>query len=128
MLDLNLNVDLGSMDSESNTSVLIAMNEKKKLLEGNGGQMEDSGTPNSSIVNAGDEDSGSTTGFDFGMFRTVRAAEDNQNKESREGLMTRELFPVNGSSSATSFWKPNWLNLSVADSEVEEELSSRSSL
>ncbi|KAK6929259.1 AP2/ERF domain [Dillenia turbinata] len=116
MLDLNLNVDLVSVDSESNNSALIAMNETKKLQERNGGQMEDSGTPNSSIVNAGDEDSGSTTGFDFEMFRTVSAVEDNQNKErSSEVLVTRELFPVNGSTSATSFWKPNWLNPSVAD-------------
>ncbi|KAJ4971278.1 hypothetical protein NE237_004377 [Protea cynaroides] len=114
MLDLNV-VSADSIRDENETMV-------DKVADGSGGQMDDSGTSNSSVVNAeassngGDEDSCSTHirrggggsdlfafSFDFLKKQTdandaVEIEEDdeaeNVNPTARPGFITRQLFPV----------------------------------
>lgn len=122
MFDLNLNVD--SPDASQNENSVVFF---EKLPQGSGNQMDESGTSNSSIVNAdtssngGDDDSCSTRAggelFTF-SFEILKAGSAND-------VVTKELFPIGGalnadfgilqghnsaSSSSTSSRK-NWINL-----------------
>lgn len=89
--------------------------------------MEDSGTSNSSVVNAdeapgngGDEDSSNnSSAFNFGILNRLECRLPTS-VEERPEFVTRQLFPVTGDGggvgetepSTTSFPKPQWLNLS----------------
>ncbi|XP_059626723.1 ethylene-responsive transcription factor RAP2-7-like isoform X2 [Cornus florida] len=128
MLDLNLTV---VHDEDSNMTA--------KFAEGSGGgQMDESGTSNSSIVNAeassnaGDDDSCSTRAgsadvfaFNFdilkvgGVFSTTENCDKDQMTQSE--FVTRQLFPVDGdggltqgqsSASSSTPLRPNWVDLS----------------
>nr|QNI23742.1 AP2/ERF transcription factor [Camptotheca acuminata] len=131
MLDLNLSVFYNE------DSIMIA----EKFSEGSGGgQMDESGTSNSSTVNAeassnaGDDDSSSTRAgggeifaFNFdilkvgGEFNNNNAEEGSQNRKTEPEFVTQQLFPVseNGgltqghslASSSTSLL-PNCVDLS----------------
>lgn len=95
MFDLNLNAD--SADSTQNGESVLLLS---KFPEGSWNQMAESGTSNSSVVNAdgssnggGDEDSCSTRAdevftFDFGILKVEQGRND--------VAMTKELFPANG--------------------------------
>ncbi|XP_052174006.1 APETALA2-like protein 3 [Diospyros lotus] len=101
MLDLNL----CAVPADSVSDLI-----EEKFVELSGGQMDDSGTSNSSIVNvesssvAGDEESCSTHGsalaYSFGILKTGECEEDTG---SRSGFVTRQLFPASGG---------EWLDLS----------------
>ncbi|NP_001289775.1 ethylene-responsive transcription factor RAP2-7-like [Nelumbo nucifera] len=108
MLDLNV----VSADSTCNEDEMMM----DKLPDGSGGQMDDSGTSNSSVVNAdassngGDEDSCSTPdrrcgggdmfAFSFDILKKGTTADDddvesgNGNPTMPTGFVTRQLFPV----------------------------------
>ncbi|KAA8549515.1 hypothetical protein F0562_001199 [Nyssa sinensis] len=129
MLDLNLSVVCNEK------SIMTAA----KFSEGSGaGQMDESGTSNSSIVNAeassnaGDEDSCSTRAgsdifaFNFDILKaggefSNDADGGGQNRRTEPESMTRQLFPVSGdggltqgqilASSSTSL-RPSWVDLS----------------
>ncbi|KAK2998249.1 hypothetical protein RJ639_023791 [Escallonia herrerae] len=90
-----------------------------------GCQMDESGTSNSSVVNAdggssnaGDEDSCSTRAgdafaFDFGILRVGSGREEGEN---RAEFVTRQLFPVDGGSGGGELTReqssrPNWVDL-----------------
>ncbi|KAI4322207.1 hypothetical protein L6164_021921 [Bauhinia variegata] len=95
MLDLNLNVD--SIDSTQNDESVMYLN---KFPEVSGNQMAESGTSNSSVVNAdgssnggGDEDSCSTRTGDVYTFNFDILKVDGGNEAA-----TKELFPVTGAS------------------------------
>ncbi|KAF8396640.1 hypothetical protein HHK36_018264 [Tetracentron sinense] len=115
MLDLNLDVVSGDSICIENEVMM------ENVPEGSGGQMDESGTSNSSIVNAeassngGDEDSCSTHtkrvsdlfAFSFDILKksggggigdTVEDddGEDNGNLMMRSSVVTRQLFPVTG--------------------------------
>lgn len=97
--------------------------------------MEDSGTSNSSVVNAdeapsngGDEDSSNnSSAFNFGILNKLgRHVPTYGAVEETPEFVTRQLFPVTGDggggeselcsgSSSTSFPKPQWLNLSCPE-------------
>ena len=93
MFDLNLNVD--SNDStQNNDSVMFVDN----FAEASANQMAESGTSNSSIVNAdgssnggGDDDSCSTRAGDVYTFNF-----DILKVENGNDVATKELFPVSG--------------------------------
>lgn len=117
MLDLNLNV-VSAYSNENDDSVTFL----EKLPEGSSGnQMDESGTSNSSIVNADacDEDSCSTRAagdvFTFN-FDILKVGGENN-------VITKELFPVSGGasgdfmnwqgqSSSSSSSSKNWIDLS----------------
>ncbi|KAK7312529.1 hypothetical protein VNO77_36446 [Canavalia gladiata] len=93
MLDLNLNAE--STDSTQNGDSLLLL---EKFPEGSWNQMAESGTSNSSIVNAdgssnggGDEDSCSTRADDVFTFNF-----DIVKVEGGNDVVTKELFPVSG--------------------------------
>ncbi|KAI4334454.1 hypothetical protein L6164_019146 [Bauhinia variegata] len=93
MLDLNLNAD--SNDSTQNDESFMYLD---KFPEASGNQRAESGTSNSSVVNAdwssnggGDEDSCSTRTGDVYTFNFDILKVDGGNDDS-----TKELFPVNG--------------------------------
>ncbi|CAL5334409.1 unnamed protein product [Camellia sinensis] len=121
MLDLNLSI----LDNE----VLANVPESSE---------EESGTSNSSVVNAeasssnaGDDDSCSTRGdifaFNFDILKVTAATtesevEGNENRMTRSEFVTRQLFPSIGgvggltqglSSSSPSFLRPNWVDPSL---------------
>lgn len=94
--------------------------------------MEDSGTSNSSVVNAdeapmngGDEDSSNnSSAFNFGLLSDLaRPLPTFDAAGEAPEYVTRQLFPVSGGgdselcsgSSSTSFPKPQWLNLSCPE-------------
>nr|QNI23736.1 AP2/ERF transcription factor [Camptotheca acuminata] len=113
---LDLNVDLVSVDSTCDKNEVKTAVEK--LPDGVGAQMDDSGTPNSSVVNAdeapkiaGEEYLSSTQSnpsntvsvFNFGILNKVKnnttsimAVEDECNENSASALITMQLFPVAG--------------------------------
>ncbi|KAK3008285.1 hypothetical protein RJ639_013278 [Escallonia herrerae] len=92
-----------------------------------GSQMDESGTSNSSVVNAdgcssnaGDEDSCSTRAgdafaFDFGILRVGSSREEG---EKRAGFVTRQLFPVDGGGGGELIQeqssRPNWVDLTFS--------------
>lgn len=104
MLDLNLSVGYDE------TTMMMMMN-GEKFTEGSGRvQMDESGTSNSSIVNAeassnaGDDDScsaravsGETFALNFGILN-YNVDDDQVN---RSELVTRKLFPVSGDGEST---------------------------
>lgn len=122
MFDLNLNVD--SPDATQNEDSVVFF---EKLPQGSGNQMDESGTSNSSIVNAdtssngGDDDSCSTRAagelFTFN-FEILKAGSAND-------VVTKTLFPIGGTvnadfgilqghnsaSSSSSSSRKNWINL-----------------
>ncbi|XAR60499.1 hypothetical protein NMG60_11033908 [Bertholletia excelsa] len=133
MLDLNLTV----VHNEDSTEF------EEKFPEGSdsGRIMDESGTSNSSIVNAdgscnaGDDDSCSTRApggdifafnFDILKFRGERsiktAEEGHENRMTHSEFVTRQLFPVGGdggitagqgsASSSASLLRPTWVDLS----------------
>uniref|UniRef100_A0A5B7A896 Putative ethylene-responsive transcription factor RAP2-7 isoform X1 n=1 Tax=Davidia involucrata TaxID=16924 RepID=A0A5B7A896_DAVIN len=130
MLDLNLSVVYNE------DSIMIA----EKFSEGSGGgQMDESGTSNSSIVNAeassnaGDDDSCSTRAgcgdifaFNFDILKVGGdfnndAEEGSQNRRTESKFMTRQLFPVSGDggfaqgqslASPSTSLRPNCVDLS----------------
>lgn len=94
MLDLNLNV--GSSDSTQNGDSVVG---SEKFQEGSGTQMDESGTSNSSVVNAeassnggGDDDSCSTRAGDaFSLnFDILKVGDCGSPNE----VVTRQLFPM----------------------------------
>ncbi|KAL6979278.1 hypothetical protein U1Q18_020943 [Sarracenia purpurea var. burkii] len=128
MLDLNLSV----VHYEDFMTIT------EKLPEGSGGQMDESGTSNSSIVNAdgssnaGDDDLCSTRAnggdifvFNFdilkvgGEFNNTTSEEGSDNRMAQSGFVTRQLLPLSedggltaGQSSVSSLVEPNWVDLS----------------
>ncbi|KAF3433831.1 hypothetical protein FNV43_RR24934 [Rhamnella rubrinervis] len=139
---LDLNVDIVSSDSTSCDEMEMVM-EVEKHSQGFGTQMEDSGTSNSSVVNAEeaptpsnnnakDEDSNSntTSAFIFDILKkrelvldgTIGAVkEENPSTE----FVGRSLFPVTRDKGVqeadfglglSSSSRPQWLNLSFANS------------
>nr|QNI23747.1 AP2/ERF transcription factor [Camptotheca acuminata] len=114
MLDLNLTIV--SLDSASDRLEMVT----EKFLEVSGGQMDDSGTSNSSVVNAettsygGDEDSYSTLAnhrsshdfaYNFDVLKTNTEGsqcEDDDDQGTRSGFLTKQLFPVNGGGEASA--------------------------
>lgn len=132
MLDLNLNAD--STDSAQNDNSVMLFD---KFPEASGNQMAESGTSNSSIVNAdgsstggGDEDSCSTrTGDVFTINFDILKVEGGNN------IATKELFPVNGATglenesgnwqgqSSSSFpSRKSWMDLSFDNEGSSEEM------
>uniref|UniRef100_A0A5B6ZQI8 Putative ethylene-responsive transcription factor RAP2-7-like n=1 Tax=Davidia involucrata TaxID=16924 RepID=A0A5B6ZQI8_DAVIN len=116
MLDLNLTV----VSTESASSDRIET-VTEKFLELSGGQMDDSGTSNSSVVNAetttsygGDEDSSSTHGnhrtsytlaYNFDVLKTNtddNQCDDDDDQSNRSGFVTKQLFPVSEGGEASS--------------------------
>ncbi|PSR90002.1 Ethylene-responsive transcription factor like isoform 1 [Actinidia chinensis var. chinensis] len=100
MLDLNLSVVHNEDDSMEITN---------KFPEGSGGQMADSGTSTSSVVNAegssnaGDDDSCSTrapsggdiVAFNFDILKVGDTSEEgSENRMTQSEFLTRQLFPV----------------------------------
>ncbi|KAL6980416.1 hypothetical protein U1Q18_022057 [Sarracenia purpurea var. burkii] len=140
MLDLNVDVDSPCVDLGTTIKTW-------KIQEG-----DDSGTSNSSIVNAeeslnnaADEDSSSNrtaplNNVSLLNFYTLSKGkgcsddniitiEDESNQDLEPVLVTRQFFPIDdseeigsGSSSATSLLRPQWLNLSFPDSGGGAEL------
>ncbi|KAK6935978.1 hypothetical protein RJ641_033008 [Dillenia turbinata] len=120
MLDLNLN--FVSDDS-------VCVEEETALQEGSGNLIDESGTSNSSIVNAeanssngGDDDSCSDNiALNFDILKVREAEEDNNNHR----LVTRQLFPINEfycegqSSSSFGNLRPNWIDLSFNQTQVQ---------
>ncbi|XP_061363173.1 ethylene-responsive transcription factor RAP2-7-like isoform X2 [Gastrolobium bilobum] len=93
MLDLNLNADSTDSTQNGDSPVLLG-----NFPEGSWNQMAESGTSNSSVVNAdgssncgGDEDSCSTRVDDVFTFNF-----DILKVEGGNGVVTKELFPVIG--------------------------------
>ncbi|KAL6290790.1 hypothetical protein ACE6H2_008300 [Prunus campanulata] len=144
MLDLNVNITLttdASFDYEKAKDM-----EVEELPQGSRTQMEDSGTSNSSVVNAeeaptpsnaGEEDStnNTTSSFIFDILKkdkdglcntTYYGGAKDQNPSLQ--FVTRSLFPVTGDGgggkeaecglglSSASTARPQWLNLSFAES------------
>ncbi|KAL6998259.1 hypothetical protein U1Q18_008385 [Sarracenia purpurea var. burkii] len=119
MLDLNLTAVPG--DSFYDGVEVVT----GRFLELSGGQMDDSGTSNSSLVNvetssnAGDEESCSTHhsnqrgkafAYCFDILKTSDCKEDSGNRSTRPGFVTKQLFPVNGGEASSS--RNQWLDLS----------------
>ncbi|PSR95160.1 Ethylene-responsive transcription factor RAP2-7 like [Actinidia chinensis var. chinensis] len=113
MLDLNLSF---ARDEE-----YVSITEK--FPEGSGGgAMDESGTSNSSIVNAEDDDSCSTRtssgeifAFNFDILKVggeFNNTTSDENRMTRSEFVTRQLFPATESSSAASLFRPNWVDLS----------------
>lgn len=133
MLDLNLNVH--SADSAQNGDSLASTMVFEKIIpQGSGTQMDESGTSNSSIVNAdassnggGDDESCSaraagnevyTFNFDILKAGVMAAGGGGEN----DVVVTKELFPMGGgngdlkdwqgqSSSSSSSSRKNWIEL-----------------
>ncbi|XP_048324521.2 ethylene-responsive transcription factor RAP2-7 isoform X1 [Ziziphus jujuba] len=131
MLDLNLNMVSGDDSTQNDDSSMFV----EKFPQGSGTQMDESGTSNSSIVNAdaassngGDDDSCSTRAaggrndvytFNFAILKVGREGNDVVT------AVTKELFPVSGglevngdlkdwqgqSSSSSSSSRKNWIEL-----------------
>lgn len=148
----DLNVDIISVDSTCDENETKAANDKPLEEVTVGPQTDDSGTSNSSVVNAadevlnvaGDDDSSSThnnvSAFDFDIlnkgknsFSKATEIEDEHKDNSATALVTMELFPVAGdggvgqsevfgSGSSSSMSRKQWLNLSVPDSGAVPEL------
>ncbi|GMI80633.1 TARGET OF EARLY ACTIVATION TAGGED (EAT) 1, related to AP2.7 [Hibiscus trionum] len=127
MLDLNLDM----FSSESSSDEKIDKKKKKKTMLT---QMEDSGSSKSSIVdedvpfsNAKDENS-SNDAFPAFVFDILKKEKDGATPPD---FVTRQLFPVTGekvglelefgTKGAAS--RPQWLNLSYAESTGEAELT-----
>lgn len=122
MLDLNLNV--GSSDSTQNGDSVVG---SEKFPEGSGTQMDESGTSNSSIVNAeassnggGDDDSCSTRAGDaFSLNFDILKVGD---YGSPNDVVTRQLFPMSagGVGGDSVFFQgqssSNWIDLSFNQS------------
>ncbi|CAI9098088.1 OLC1v1034671C1 [Oldenlandia corymbosa var. corymbosa] len=121
MLDLNLSVF--AAESDGNEAVW------KKFREFSGGQVEDSGTSNSSsIVNvdssstAAEDDSCSEYRFEgcpisFEILKSGGAdRNDCEESEDRCNFLTKELFPITtvGESSSSTVRREQWLDLAVA--------------
>lgn len=142
MLDLNVNITLttdASFDYEKAKDM-----EVEELPQGSRTQMEDSGTSNSSVVNAeeaptpsnaGEEDStnNTTSSFIFDILKKEKDGLCNTTycggaKDQNPSLqfVTRSLFPVTGDGGGgkeaecglglSSTARPQWLNLSFAES------------
>lgn len=139
---LDLNVDIVSSDSTSCDEMEMVM-EVKKHSKGFGTQMEDSGTSNSSVVNAEeaptpsnnnakDEDSNSNTNsaFIFDILKKHELVLDGpigavKEENPSTEFVARSLFPVSGDKGVpeadfglglSSSSRPQWLNLSFAES------------
>lgn len=125
MLDLNLNV--GSSDSTQHGDSVVG---SEKFPEGSGTQMDESGTSNSSIVNAeassnggGDDDSCSTRAGDaFSLNFDILKVGD---CGSPNDVVTRQLFPMSagGGVGADSVFfqgqsSSNWIDLSFNQSGI----------
>ncbi|KAK9279665.1 hypothetical protein L1049_013345 [Liquidambar formosana] len=96
MLDLNLNV--GSSDSTQNEDSMMMMAEK--FPEGSGIQMDESGTSNSSIVNAeADDDSCSTRAGDIFAFNFDILKVGDSGGGGNE-VVAKEFFPMSGGGGA----------------------------
>ncbi|KAJ8631477.1 hypothetical protein MRB53_024800 [Persea americana] len=118
-----------------------------KLPEAFGGQMDESGTSNSSIVNAdasinggGDDDSSSTNPGEFSMFSfdilkrgrfDAAVGEDGEEGEEDNGVsrevVTRELFPVGGGAgdgfrSTESSSRPHWAAHGFCRADAGEQM------
>ncbi|CAK9155118.1 unnamed protein product [Ilex paraguariensis] len=129
----DLNVDVVSVDSTGTKITAENLPEEAKA------QADDSGTSISSIVNT-DEDSSSTPNKPSNSVSTlnfdvltknkgnhVTEMKDVSNGNVASEFVTRQLFPVagefgSGSSSPTSLLEPQWLNLSVLESNNGSEL------
>uniref|UniRef100_A0A2N9IT54 AP2/ERF domain-containing protein n=1 Tax=Fagus sylvatica TaxID=28930 RepID=A0A2N9IT54_FAGSY len=131
MLDLNLNVASADSTQEADSAVFL-----EKFHEGSSAnQMDESGTSNSSIVNADayDDESCSTRAagdvytFNFGILK-VGGGEGGGTAENDDNVVTtKELFPVTGGGhtgdfmnwqgqSSSSSSKKSWIDLSFDQS------------
>ncbi|CAK9163319.1 unnamed protein product [Ilex paraguariensis] len=121
MLDLNLTVfPDDSLSDRVETG-------REKLPELYSGQMDDSGTSNSSVVNvdscstAGDTDScsdhrGDALAYSFGVLKCKIDGNNIEDRENRSVFVTKELFPVNGGGGGEVFCsRQQWLDLSVKE-------------
>ena len=124
----DLNVD--SARDEEDERMTVEEEEEEAVPTECRSLMEDSGTSNSSVVNAdeapsngGDEDSSNnSSAFNFGILNRLECRLPTCDAaEEKSEVVTRQLFPVAGGdavsdpcsgSSTTSFPKPQWLNLS----------------
>ncbi|KAE7996901.1 hypothetical protein FH972_001583 [Carpinus fangiana] len=119
MLDLNVDILSSNLPCDETEETVVIKAEK--LPEGSGTQMEDSGTSTSSVVNA--EEARSTardvdsSEFIFDIMRKGKRHVPRDEAPAPEPV-TRQLFPVTGEPS-----RPQWLNLSFADSGGQAELS-----
>ncbi|OMO71596.1 hypothetical protein CCACVL1_18145 [Corchorus capsularis] len=153
MLDLNL--DIVSSESSSDETKMLVLPEKAAVRTLSTPQMEDSGSTNSSIINAdevpssnaGDENSSNNASpFIFDILKredTTNAIKLEKDKNSSSDFVTHQLFPVAGEKgglelefgSSGNFVKdnnksvasrPQWLNLSYAESNGEGEAELKS--
>ncbi|PON62366.1 AP2/ERF transcription factor [Parasponia andersonii] len=131
MLDLNLNVHSAdsSAQNEDSSSMLL-----EKIPQGSGTQMDESGTSNSSIVNAdassngGDDESCSARAggnevytFDFDILKVGGTEND-------VAVVTKELFPMGGGNGDFKDWRvqsssssrKNWIELGFDQSGAGE--------
>ncbi|XVE75314.1 hypothetical protein DITRI_Ditri12bG0084500 [Diplodiscus trichospermus] len=138
MLDLNL--DMVSSESSCDETNKMIINEGKLPEVVTLTQIEDSGSTNSSIINAedvpsnaGDENSSNNaSAFIFDILK--KETDDNTTNAKKveapsPDFVTRQLFPVIGEKGGleldfgTKFGvRPQWLNLSYAESSGEAEL------
>ncbi|XP_022744319.1 ethylene-responsive transcription factor RAP2-7-like [Durio zibethinus] len=144
MLDLNVDIVLSESSCDENNKMLINGDKLPEAVTFT--QMEDSGSTNSSIINdenvpsnAGDENSSNNASafiFDILKKETHDTTTTNNAKKvenTSTGFVTEQLFPVTrekgslelefGTSFGTqSLLRPQWLNLSYAESSGEAEL------
>ena len=145
MLDLNLDIVSSESSCDENNKMLIngdKLPEAVELL-----QMEDSGSTNSSIINAedvpsnaGEENSSNVnaSAFIFDILKketddTTTTTNARKVENPSPDFVTQQLFPVTGEKGGldlefgTSFGtkslvRPQWLNLSYSESSGEAEL------
>ncbi|GLT88918.1 hypothetical protein SLE2022_069250 [Rubroshorea leprosula] len=133
MLDLNL--DIISTESSCDENKMVMMSDSDKFQEAVRTRlMEDSGTSNSSIinadevpVNAGDENSSNTASglvFDFLKKEKDPSPATTTSSNPSPYFFTQQLFPISRErgSNLESMTRPQWLNLSSADSISQSEL------
>ncbi|XP_062155691.1 AP2-like ethylene-responsive transcription factor TOE3 isoform X3 [Alnus glutinosa] len=124
MLDLNVDILSSYLPcGETEETVIVKM--EKALPEGSRTQMEDSGTSTSSVVNAEEarssaRDADSPNNASEFMFDILRKGKRHVPRDETPAPepVTRQLFPVTREPS-----RPQWLNLSFADSGGQAELS-----
>ncbi|XWS66112.1 hypothetical protein CRYUN_Cryun05aG0172400 [Craigia yunnanensis] len=145
MLDLNLDIVSSESPCDEKNQMFINGDKLQEVVTLT--QMEDSGSTNSSIINAedvpsnaGDENSSSNaSAFIFDILKketddtTTTTTNPKKVENPSPDFVTRQLFPVTGEKGdlglefGTSFGtkslvRPQWLNLSYAESSGEAEL------
>ncbi|GLT70077.1 hypothetical protein SLA2020_421780 [Shorea laevis] len=134
MLDLNLDI-ISTESSCDENKMMMMMSDSDKFQEAVRTRlMEDSSTSNSSIinadeapVNAGDENSSNNaSALVFDILKKDKDASPPTTTLSNPSLkfVTQQLFPISGGkgSNPELMTRPQWLNLSSADSISQSEL------